>query len=73
MILCYEQGLLFRQLIPIEIAAKFNICICWGKLAYNLFFHVAEGEWVRREEKKRRGLWGNFSLESHSIFPGHLE
>ena len=53
-----SQRLLFSQLIPIEIAAKFNILLI--KLAYKLFY-VTEGEWVRRGEK-REWLCGDIFL-----------
>ena len=44
---------------------KYKKCLYFVgvKLAYNLFFDVTEGEWIRRGRKKERGLWGNFPLE----------
>ncbi len=47
-----SQGLLFSQLISIEIVATFNILI-----KYNLFFHVTEGG---RLIRGRKGVLGKF-------------
>ena len=46
-----------------------NLIFCWSKVGVKHVFHVNEGEWVRRKEK-REGGWEIFLLnclsESHS-------